>query len=141
MSKYAHGTLPVAGIERLRVYAHLSDDQRVMLHYWGFPDELIAAGICTAAMLEPNPRRGPKSERSTPDGYPFRWSRYWASREGQPMRRYGLRITLTRDAALHLPGGAEAMAAAEARRGDAELGATECSALASLQRPAGAALH
>ncbi len=79
--------------------------------YYGWAEDLIAAGIATAEMLAPRVWK-----RRDADGDKFRLSRYYRLKDGQPHPCY--RITRIKpDARIEcLPGARAAMAAYERRK-------------------------
>jgi hypothetical protein len=95
---------------------HLSHgSDQVWIEYGGAAEDLIAAGVATAAMLVINPPRGRRVKRVDQDGDPFRLVRYWrSSKDGQecpPYRYFRLTRLKPESRVGGLPGAREAIAA------------------------------
>ena len=99
----------VAGHPGLLLDVYAYEDGCVRLTYIGDADVLIAAGLATAELLAPQKKwpRGPRRRRTGPE-----WDsveRYWAVRNGVPVRRCRLSLFRERQNALRLPGAREAI--------------------------------
>jgi hypothetical protein len=69
----------------VELYTYAEDGDPVAVYYYGFHDDLVAAGAATAEMLAlcrpGHPRRDSAGER-------YRVTRWWRAKEGQPQRYY-----------------------------------------------------
>jgi hypothetical protein len=72
----------VPGFSGIEVRYRCYEEDPAEIEYCGTAEELIAAGIVTADMLETNRRTGPRRRRIDKDGDPFRLLRYWRSTKG-----------------------------------------------------------
>jgi hypothetical protein len=92
-----------------------SEPALVAINYYGTAEDLIAAGIATAAMLDRRVRAGRHRERVDQDGDRFQLVRYWRStvdgKECAPYRYFRLTRLKPEERAAGLPGAHDAIAA------------------------------
>ncbi|HXO64049.1 MAG TPA: hypothetical protein VN882_05060 [Steroidobacteraceae bacterium] len=111
----------VPGFPRVQVqFSHRcpreqSEPALVAINYYGTAEDLIAAGIATAAMLDRRPRAGRHRKRVDQDGDRFQLERYWRStvdgKECAPYRYFRLTRLKPEERAPGLPGAHDAIAA------------------------------
>jgi hypothetical protein len=110
---YAHPP----GAPQVQVWyeAHITCHPGVAIQYCGEAEDLIAAGVATAAMLVMNPPIGRRAKRVDQDGDAFRLVRYWRSSRGgqecEPYRYFRLTRLKPERRIGELPGAREAIAA------------------------------
>lgn len=112
-----HQTVRVPGT-RITVWAHSRfGGEEVWTQHTGSPEDLIAAGVATAEMLDPAYWYPRGSVRIDPEGNEFHVCRGKGRRNGQPYPRLTVvRKRMLRSVALRLPGVREALAIFEEPR-------------------------
>jgi len=114
--------ISVATHPGLLVNAYADNDDCVRLTYIGDTNVLVAAGLATADVLAPRKKPGaPRGPRPRTGPEWCRVDRYWAVRDGVPIRRCRLFLRRSRQNAMRLPGAVEALEAAERREAAREI--------------------
>lgn len=105
-----HQTVRVPGT-RVTVWAHSRfGGEEVWTQHTGSPEDLIAAAVATAEMLDPAYRYDPGSVHLDPEGNEFHVCHEKGRRNGQPYPRLTVvRRSMLRSVALRLPGVREAL--------------------------------
>lgn len=127
MSNPSKKLTPAPGYPDLLVAASPASDSDLYVTHIGFPEDLIAAGVVTAEMLERPGKKGAGNGRVDPDGFRFFLERYFVTRDGQPVLRCRVRrLEVPVPTALKLPGVAEALEAHARHEKDLDERETEC---------------
>jgi hypothetical protein len=102
-------SVPVPGFPDITVVVHQVRSHDVFfLNYYGWPADLIAAGIMPAELLEPTGKRHINAR-----GEPVPVARYWRLKDGHPQRYCKVSHIVSTASIDLLPGARDAVAAYE----------------------------